>query len=129
MVVSDHDDHFSRFLDVIKRSDRKVESRGRLGGGSERSGSRAEGVRSAFIGFQLGKLSDHTCPSTHGVRLVIRHILHKVPMTILHRGMHAQWISFFLPKKGSLVIFLTKKVKYENDKKCMEAKTNEAFGI
>ena len=36
---------------------------------------------------------------------------------------------FFLPKKGSLVIFLTKKVKYENDKKCMEAKTNEAFGI
>ena len=111
MVASDHDDHFSRFLDVIKRSDRKVESRGRLGGGSERSGSRAEGVRSAFIGFQLGKLSDHTCPSTHGVRLVIRHILHKVPMTILHRGMRAQWISFFLPKKGSLDLFLTKKVK------------------
>ena len=111
MVASDHDDHFSRFLDVIKRSDRKVESMGRLGGGSERSGSRAEGVRSAFIGFQLGKLSDHTCPSTHGVRLVIRHILHKVPMTILHRGMRAQWIRVFLPKKGSLDLFLPKKAK------------------
>ena len=31
------------------------------------SRSRAKGVRSAFIGVQLRKLSDHTCPSTHGV--------------------------------------------------------------
>ncbi len=35
MVASDHDDHFSRFLDVIKRSDRKVESMGKVGAVSE----------------------------------------------------------------------------------------------
>ena len=84
MVASDHDDHFSRFLDVIKRSDRKVESQSRLSGGSERSGSRAEGVRSAFIGFQLGKLSDHTC-TVNDYRTIIGQFIRKSFVIFIYR--------------------------------------------
>ena len=73
------------------------------------SRSRAEGVRSAFIDVQLGKLSDHTCPATHGV-LAIRHFWPK-----------CQWPSFILTvlknSPGDQEVYLLFKKKC-NDAPC-----------